>query len=222
MKLPANPYDLIVPQSPDFRQAGWEYEFGKYQFFYVVGCRPLMFKAGISDQSVVAKHPLDRTQSAGWVDQFPGFHWDESFAANQVWRAIRQKPQQFSKACLSVIAVMNAVEAHGTRSSFLKEHKSTSISHFIKIKPAVFYVPEFNNPTAHTKNDLLPLLAACRQRNVEFISQIAVNKGATYPTLRDFTSGYNKKFNLNTTVDILNRRSSSGNVADAEIVDESV
>lgn len=228
MKLPENPYDLIVPQNPDFRFDGWEYEFGKYQFFYVIGSRRLMAQAGIFDQSRAADEAdqVNGTIPDKWSSYFPAFDWTADLAKNQVRRAIRHEPQQFPKACQSLVAVLRAVTNYGRNAAFLEQHKASPVSQFLIIKPATFDIPEFDQGDCQKiSNDAKQLiLSRSRQKRHVFLSEAAASRRATYPTLRDIATclGETDSFDKTATVAPMHKRSYGSKVSVSEIVDETL
>lgn len=186
MILPDDPFELVVPQTPDFRFTGWEYAFGKYNFFYLVGSRKLMARARIFNLSTVTQHSADRQPVEEWARQYPAFHWEEALGSNQVERALKHKPQLFAKTCLSLLTVVQAVIKHGNP-DFIEAHRNTRVSEFLKIKPAVFGIPAYGESAYRrlSAQEKEAVLAACRQKREPLLYQVAVDRGATYPTVRD-------------------------------------
>jgi hypothetical protein len=183
MQLPADPFDLISPQSPDFRVDGWEYDFGPFHWFYVVGAPRLLARAGISDLSVPANEAGTVAVPAEWAATYPTFDWTV-VAQNQVRRAIKQKPMTFHKACLAVAAIVNAVNRHGV-TNFAAVNQTAQAERWIRIKPATFEIVGYGSHT-HLRlqgPDLLLVLAAGFQLNPQFLKDIGRGHGATFLSL---------------------------------------
>lgn len=188
MQLPEDPFQFIAPQNPDFRTEGWQYSFGCYRWFYVVGARALLAKAKIPDLSIAISRaskvavPPSWAGAEVWGDQYdhPLLNWSE-LAEHQVRQAIGTKAQRFDKASLSVLALVDAVERYGN-ADFVERNKTVSATHWLKIRPATFEIRDYrlnNGGGNHTPG----ILAAAYQTSQKFLTEVAKGHGATFRTL---------------------------------------
>ena len=182
MHLPDDPFALVVPQTPDFRTDGWELTFGRYQWFYVVGAKTFMARAGLSDYSSAAERAGEIKVPGTWAASCRTLEW-EGVASSQVRRAIHTKLQRFDKALLSIAAVFKAVTEGNP--DFIAQHAEEPLVNFMQVKPATFEITGFDKATLarldeRNRNDLL---IAGRQRHDHFLIEISKGHGATYPTL---------------------------------------
>lgn len=181
MLLPDDPCQLIHSAEPDFRCDGWEYSFGRYQWFYVVGARVALAKNGLNDLSKAANQAENVLAPKSWAENYSTLEWS-NFSPAQVRRALQVRPMRFDKACLSIIAIRDVLSKEG-KEQFLIENKDRCVSHWIKIRPATFEIPGLSGISI--PSDMrASMLSSAYQTNPKFLPEIMVGHGATYYNLK--------------------------------------
>lgn len=181
MILPNDPFEFIVPASHGIRNPGWELDFGRYRWFYVVGAKLLMSKAGIHDYSHVRDMASSTVAPAAWQATYPAFDWTSSLAANQINHLINKDAMCFDRACLGILALLRAVDKLADE-RFKTRTADDVVSRWLKIKPAVHEIqdtPPLHVPIEHVHR----ALAAGSQRNSKLLKELHEGRGATHQTL---------------------------------------
>lgn len=134
---PDSPFELIdFPRDRyTFPFAGWEAEFGVYQWFYVSGVRNLLTYARLTNRSLIYgfKDEAIRSVPKSWREVFWIGDWGD-VAKLQVSRILSGMPVRFDKACLSLLCIEHAVHGMPWRDSNLNPYNH------VKLSPAFFVV----------------------------------------------------------------------------------
>ncbi|WP_149541460.1 hypothetical protein [Siccirubricoccus phaeus] len=214
MIIPDDPFALVAPPTPDFRVPGWQLAFADFKWFYVVGARHFLSRAGVTNNSdaTEAAYQINIPTSWNYGEYNHGkLKWDEEFASNQVLRAIHTKRQGFAKACLSILAIKRAVEIHG-RPDFIAANSDRPISYWMKIAPATFYIVDYTDTKSLKMNteQIKEFLRSGYQESAKFLEDIAVGHGATFRTLNGM-SAYLRDNKYIPTCDVLPKHNRTRN-----------
>jgi len=158
----------------NFPFTGWEWEFGRYNWFYVSGALDAMRFVDIlavSDIVAFAARAIKECPEE-WKNEFRMGEWN-SLAHTQIFRMARRQPLRYDKALLSILALELAGEAI---SDF-------DVYTLVDIRPAIFVIDRFDSILRAMQNQTIEMMMNELGLSRVFIDEMArENAPMTYRT----------------------------------------